>query len=80
VSVAALGLVLGQFAVSALVREPRAAAAPAIALPDRPLALLGAIAFCAFMLEGAGNQWIAVHMSSERGAGEALAAAGFEES
>src|ERR671914_892650 len=30
--VAALGLVLGQFPVSALVREPRAAAAPAIAL------------------------------------------------
>jgi MFS family permease len=95
--VAALGLVLGQLAAAALVREPVDGAAvwlaagaagddaagarrgrpPAIALPDRPLALLGAIAFCAFLLDGAAYAWIAVHLSAERDAGPALAAAGF---
>jgi MFS family permease len=43
---------------------------------DRRLALLGAVAFCAFLLDGGAFAWIAVHLRSE-GAGPGLAAAGF---
>jgi MFS family permease len=40
------------------------------------LLLLGAVAFCAFLLDGGAFAWIAVHLRSE-GAGPGLAAAGF---
>jgi MFS family permease len=47
------------------------------ARPGRPLVLLGAVAFCAFLVDGAAMNWIAVHLRSEHGAGEGLAAAGY---
>lgn len=43
---------------------------------DRRLVLIGAVAFCAFLLDGAAYGWIAVHLRSE-GAAPGLAAAGF---
>ena len=43
---------------------------------ERSLALLGTVAFCAFLLDGAATAWIAVQLR-EAGAGPALAAAGF---
>jgi hypothetical protein len=45
--------------------------------PSGRLALLGALAFCAFLCEGAANDWSAVHLRSDRGAGEVAAAAAF---
>ena len=45
--------------------------------PNRRLALLGLLAFCAFLCEGGANDWSAVHLRSERDAGETLAAAAF---
>jgi MFS family permease len=47
-----------------------------VARLERPLALLGAVAFCAFLLDGVAYAWIAVHLRGE-GASPGLAAAGF---
>jgi MFS family permease len=82
--IAAAGLLLGQLATTALVRDgghgragrPRGGLR-ALARGDRRLVLLGGIAFCAFLLDGAAYAWIAVHLSSEREASAAVAAAGF---
>jgi MFS family permease len=51
-------------------------AGAARALFAQPLALLGAVAFCAFLLDGSAYAWIAVHLRGE-GAPPGLAAAGF---
>jgi MFS family permease len=45
--------------------------------PGRRTALLGLLAFCAFLCEGGGNDWSAVHVRTAHDTGEALAAAGF---
>jgi MFS family permease len=74
---AATGLVAVQIAAGALAREPDAEGAPAWASPSGRLLLLGAIAFLAFLAEGAANDWSAVHLRRERGAGEGTAAAAF---
>jgi MFS family permease len=76
-AVAVLGTLAGLLASTALVREPRAEGAPLLALPSGRLAALGAIAFCAFLIDGTAANWSAVHLRSEHGAGPALAAAGF---
>jgi predicted MFS family arabinose efflux permease len=47
------------------------------ARPGRRLALLGLLAFCAFLCEGGASDWSAVHLRSGRGASEALAAGAF---
>lgn len=47
------------------------------ARPDRAAALLCAMAFCAFLCEGAATNWSAVSLRSEHGAAPALATAGF---
>ena len=47
------------------------------ARPGRRFALLGALAFCAFLCEGGANDWSAVHLRTDHAAGEALAAAAF---
>jgi hypothetical protein len=47
------------------------------ARPGRRLALLGLLAFCAFLCEGGASDWSAVHLRSDRGASEALAAGAF---
>jgi len=73
--VAAIGLVGGQAATLALVDTPRAAG-PSLALPRGPLLGVGAIAFCAFLVDGAANNWSAVHVA-DTGAGEGVAAAAF---
>jgi MFS family permease len=74
---AAVGLLAGTTATRWLVRESPDGDAPAFARPSRRLLLLGLVAFCAFMLDGAGCNWTAVHLVAERDAGEGLAAAGF---
>jgi MFS family permease len=76
-AVAAVGLVLGLLGARAAVREPRMRAGRAFVRPDRALLLLGAVAFCAFLVDGAAMNWIAVHLGTAHGAGPGLAAAGY---
>jgi MFS family permease len=66
----------GQIAVGRLVRES-GTGGPAFARPSGGLALLGLVAFCAFVAAGVTYNWIAVDLSSEHGAGPALAAGAF---
>jgi Major Facilitator Superfamily len=76
---AAAGVAIGLAATLGLVREP-AAAGPgrrAWARPGRPLLLLGLVAFCATLVTSTAENWSAVSMRAERGAGESLAAATF---
>ena len=81
---------LTQFGVVAALAAPSALAATRVliedreprrpeprARPGRRLALLGLLAFCAFLCEGGASDWSAVHLRSARGASEALAAAAF---
>ena len=56
-------------------REPRGDGRPA--RPNARLALLGLLAFCALLCEGGANDWSAIHLRSERDAGETLAAGAF---
>jgi len=74
---AALGLACGLGASLLLVREAGGAGQPAFVRPDRALLLLGLVAFCAFLLDGAAYNWTAVHLRTERDAGPGLAAAAF---
>src|SRR4051794_2476329 len=74
-AVAALGLAMGQVATSRALAEPRGEG-PAFALPRGPLLGLGALAFCAFLVDGAANNWSAVHVRAVGGS-QAQSAAGF---
>src|SRR5919199_4513849 len=74
---AALGIAAGVAATAALVRERPASGERRFALPRGPLAPLALIAFCAFLLDGTGYNWIAVQLRAERGAAPGLAAAAF---
>ena len=77
-AVAAVSLALATAAAPRLVADAGAhpaARRPLGALRDRRLLLLGGLAFCAFLLDGAAYNWLAVHLR-ERGAAPALAAAG----
>jgi MFS family permease len=76
-AVAAGALLVGHAAAHRLPRRALAGHAGGLAWPGRALLLLGAVAFCAFLLDGAAYAWIAVHMRAEHGATPALAAAGF---
>jgi MFS family permease len=76
-AVGGAALAAGVGATAALVREPAPPDGRAFARPSGPLLGLGLIAFCAFLLDGAAYNWSAVHLSSEHGAGEGLAAAAF---
>jgi len=76
-AIGATAFLLGQAAVRRGRPTARPGGARAIARPSRALVLLGAVAFCAFLLDGAAYAWISVHLGSERGASHALAAAGF---
>src|SRR3954469_9553803 len=74
---AAAGIVAGILATRALVRDDAAGAGPRFAWPRGPLALLGPVAFFAFLVDGAAYNWIAVQLRTERGAPPGLAAAAF---
>jgi MFS family permease len=77
-AVAVVGLAAGIGATFWLVNDLAAPGARrTFARPSGPLLGLGLIAFCAFLLDGAAYNWSAVHLSSEHGAGAALAAAAF---
>jgi MFS family permease len=74
---AGVGLVMGLAATAFLVREPARDGQPTFVRPNRRLLLLGLIAFCAFLLDGAAYNWSAVHVRSEHDAGAGLAATAF---
>lgn len=50
---------------------------PALALPRGPLLVLGAVAFCVLMAEGAINDWSAVYLRTVIGTDDGTAALGF---
>ena len=76
---AALGGTVTVFAAAPFLLAPRADAAPAnppFAVPTRALLLVGLFAFSVLLAEGAVNDWAAVYLDHELGAGAATAAAG----
>ncbi|MGY1805412.1 MFS transporter [Blastococcus sp. SYSU D00922] len=75
--VACAGLVLGLLGARAAVREPAPRGPRRSVRPQRRLLVLGAIAFCAFLVDGAAMNWMAVHLGTAHGAGPGLAAAGY---
>jgi MFS family permease len=74
---ATVGVVAGLAATRHLVAEPLQPRQPLLARPGGRLLLLGTIAFCAFLLDGAASNWSAVHLHDQHAASPALAAAGF---
>jgi hypothetical protein len=73
--VALAGGLLGQRATRSAVDEPRRHE-PVVAIPRDVSLRLGAVAFCAFLVDGAANNWSAVQVRGT-GGGETLAAAAF---
>jgi hypothetical protein len=73
--VAVGGLIAGLAATTRLADEPRVTG-PAFARPGGALAVLAAIAFCAFLVDGTAINWSAVDVRGQ-GAGPTLAAAAF---
>jgi MFS family permease len=74
---AVLGVVAGLTATRWLVDEPTDRGRPILARPNRSLMLLGVVAFCGFLLDGAAYNWSAVHLRTAHHASPALAAAAF---
>src|SRR3954471_16399270 len=60
--VAVLGVIAGVTATRWQVDEPASRPQPVLARPNRPLMLLGVVAFCGFLLDGAAYNWSAVHL------------------
>jgi MFS family permease len=75
--VAAVALAVAIPATAVLVPEPAAQGQPAFVRPSGRLMLLGFIAFCAFLLDGAAYNWSAVHLRTEYDTSAGLAAAAF---
>ncbi len=74
--VAALAAGAGMAAAAPQLPLP-AGPAPVLVRPSRRLLLLGGVAFCAFLVDGAATTWIAVQLRVEHGAGAGVAAAGY---
>ena len=74
---AVLALLFGLAATGALLDERARQGDRPRARPSRRLALLGLVAFLAFLCEGSANDWSAVHLRTEHATSEALAAGAF---
>ncbi len=74
---AVLAVLFGLTATRRLVDEPVRRGRPTVARPSGPLLLLGLVAFCAFLLDGAAYQWSALHLRIAHDAAPGLAAAAF---
>jgi fucose permease len=80
-----LGLVAAALLVLAIVAIPHLLPAgvdagsdgPSFATPSRPLAVLGVIAFCVLLSEGAVGDWSAVYLEDRLGTSASLAALGY---
>ena len=77
IAVAAVAVIAGLLACRGLVAGAGVRASRAKRQFPRALVLLGAIAFCCFLIEGAAANWIAVQLRIDRGASPAVAAAGY---
>jgi predicted MFS family arabinose efflux permease len=75
-AVAVVGLAVGLPATALLVREAPVRRRGRVSR-DRGLLVLGAVAFCVFLVDGAAGSWIAVHLRSTHGTGEGGAAAAY---
>jgi MFS family permease len=75
--IAALAAPLGMAASRALATEPEGPDRVLLVRPRGRLLVLGLVAFCAFLLDGAAYNWSAVHLRRSLGASPGLAAAGF---
>jgi MFS family permease len=76
--VAGVGLLVGEAATTPLLRDATTQRGmPMLRLPHRELLLLGAVAFCAFLIDGVAGYWIAVQLRADHDAGQGLAAAGY---
>jgi MFS family permease len=75
--VAVVGLLAALASTRFLVREQNRGGQPVFVRPSGRLVLLGGIAFCVFLLDGAAYNWSAVHLRSERDASAGLAATAF---
>jgi MFS family permease len=76
-TVAVLGVLASTTATCRLLDEPASRSRLTLARPTRPLLLLGVVAFCGFLLDGAASNWSAVHLRIAYDASPALAAAAF---
>jgi MFS family permease len=78
---AVVAMAASQASIGRLVREDRDPARRVLGrrprVPDRSLAALGLLAFGAFFVEGAANDWSAVHLRSTHTTSPAVAAAAF---
>ena len=74
--VAGLGALVAQASLRGLPASPPHAASVRIARPSRLLALLGAIAFCALLAEGAMFDWTSVYLARELHTTDGAAALG----
>ncbi|HYY81583.1 MAG TPA: MFS transporter [Actinomycetes bacterium] len=72
-----VGLLGGIAATPWLAAEHRQPGQPRLARPGGRLLLLGVVAFCVFLLDGAANNWSAAQLRGAHGASPALAAAAF---
>lgn len=72
-----IGVLVATAAVVWLVREPAGDGRRVFVRPSGRLLLIGAIAFCAFLLDDAAYNWSAVHLRSEHGTTAAVAAGAF---
>ncbi|TDD68909.1 MFS transporter [Jiangella aurantiaca] len=70
-------LFAGAIAVRRFVTELRTATRKVFGRPSRALGVLGAIAFCAFLIDGTAFQWSAVHLRADQDADAGVAAAAF---
>lgn len=77
VLVAAVSVAAAVVACRGLPTQPRRPAGRVLVRPDRRLLLLGAVAFCAFVLDGAANSWSALQLRSDHEASPALAATAY---
>jgi MFS family permease len=73
---ATAGTLVARAAVRHLPASPAHPAAPRLARPSRSLALLGAIAFCALLAEGAMFDWSGVYLARELHTSDGVAALG----
>jgi MFS family permease len=74
---AVAGVGIGLVATRWLVREPDGPPQPAFARPSRRLLVLGLVAFCATFVTSTAENWSAVAVHVQHGAGQALGAAAF---
>jgi MFS family permease len=74
---AGAGVAVGLAATRGLVREPPGPPQRVFVRPSGRLLVLGLVAFCATLVTSTAENWSAVALRAEHGAGQALAAAGF---